>query len=122
MIGVLLFIVSLILIVLVTPLGLTATTIKSLIFYDSAFIKKYYMDLAISLDQFGNVLMQGLFNRILINSCRFPFGNPDETISSVIGKNSLNNSLTYLGVLLDRFLNVFELNHSIKSIEKDEIS
>ena len=79
------------------------------------------MNLAISLDQFGNVAMKGLFNMILINSYAFQFGNPDETISSVLGKNKLNNSLTGLGRLLDKFLNRLDDNHSINSIEEDEV-
>jgi len=118
MIGVLLFILSFILVVLLTPIGFIFTTIKTIILLDFRFIKTYYMNLAISLDQFGNVACGELLNTILITDIKHLFGNPDETISSVLGKNKLNNSLTKLGTLLDNFLNKLDDNHSIKSIEK----
>ena len=119
MISVLLFILSYLLISIATPFGLIFTTLKGIFFLDYKFVRDYYMDLAISLDQFGNVLMQGLFNVILIKSNTNKFGNPDETISSVLGKNKLNNSLTFLGRFLDNILNRLDENHSINSIEND---
>ena len=76
------------------------------------------MNLAISLDQFGNVAMASLFNFLLIYSVVNTFGNPDETISSVLGKNKVNGTLTYLGKRLDALLNGIDKNHSIKSIEE----
>jgi 8-oxo-dGTP diphosphatase len=45
------------------------------------------------------------------------FGNPDETISSAIGRAKLSNKLTFVGKALDFFLNLIDKNHSIKSIE-----
>lgn len=75
---------------------------------------------AISIDQLGNVLYKDLLDDALIDSNGIPFGNPDETISSVIGKNKLNNTLTRTGKALDCILNKLDPNHSIKSIEGDE--
>lgn len=117
----LMFILSFILVVLFTPLGMTYTLIKTVLLLDFSYINDYYRKLSISLDQFGNVVMSGFFNVILIkSSSSYKFGNPDETISSVLGKNKLINCLTKLGTLLDMLLNKFDNNHSINSIEHDE--
>lgn len=98
-------------------------------------LREYWMALAISIDQKGNVIMQELFNDLLIkdrkNFTREPamreyivfktrFGNPDETISSVLGKNKRNGTLTTTGKVLDWILETIDPNHSIKSIEEDE--
>lgn len=62
-----------------------------------------------------------LFNKILISSySEHLFGNPDETISSVLGKNKRKGTLIYLGKRLDAWLNGIDKDHSIKSIEEDE--
>ena len=65
--------------------------------------------------------MGPMFNSILISSkSEYKFGNPDETISSVLGKNKRAGNLLYLGKRLDAWLNGIDPNHSIKSIEEDE--
>ena len=114
----LLFILSFLLVVGLTPFGLLFTSLKSTLNWNKEYWDNYYINLAISLDQFGNVAMSGLFNVTLINSDKHLFGNPDETISSVLGKNKINNSLAYLGRRLDALLNGIDKNHSIDSIEK----
>jgi hypothetical protein len=48
------------------------------------------------------------------------FGNEDETISGVIGKNKRLNTLTFAGRLLDKLLDTIDKNHSIDAIEEDE--
>ena len=83
-------------------------------------IAKWFYAWALSIDQLGNVVCKELFNDALITPSGIEFGNPDETISSVLGKNKLNNSLTWLGKSLDWILNKLDPNHSINSIEEDE--
>jgi hypothetical protein len=85
------------------------------IFYSDAI--KYIHDVCIGLDQLGNVVCAKLFNITLTKTKHF--GNPDETISSAIGRAKLSNQLTWTGKALDWFLNLFDYNHSIKSIEDD---
>lgn len=75
---------------------------------------------AISIDQLGNVVCKELFNDALIASLGVEFGNPDETISSVLGKNKVQGTLTKTGKALDWILNKLDPNHSINSIEADE--
>ena len=45
------------------------------------------------------------------------FGNRDETISSVIGKNKQLNTLTTFGKNMDRILEFIETDHSLNSID-----
>lgn len=86
---------------------------------DKSYFNSYFKRLAISLDQFGNVACGGLFNVTLIKrGSENKFGNPDETVSSVIGKNKVENSLSLAGKVLDWVLDRLDKNHSIKSIEK----
>ena len=83
-------------------------------------IGRYFKSIAVSIDQTGNVFCKELFDDILIYPHIHRFGNEDETISSVLGKNKLSDSLTWAGKTLDWILNLFEKNHSIISIEHDE--
>lgn len=82
---------------------------------------QYNTDLAISIDQYGNGLSRYLFNLVLIKkNAAHKFGNIDETISSVIGKNKLANTLTWLGVAVDIMLDSLDPDHSIKAIDNTE--
>lgn len=65
-------------------------------------IKRYIYNILISLDQFGNVLADG---------------DPDETISSRVGKNP---KVSFLSKGLHKLLNWLEPEHCEKSIEIDE--
>jgi hypothetical protein len=82
----------------------------------------YFTRMARSIDQMGNVACQHLFNDILIKKGGYRFGNEDETISSVLGKNQLTNTLTWLGRRLNGLLHWMDRNHSINSIEADEMN
>ena len=66
-------------------------------------------------------MMQHLLNDLLLikNSNTYLFGNKKETISSVIGKNSLTNTLSALGKALNAFLNFIDKDHSFNSIMYD---
>jgi hypothetical protein len=48
------------------------------------------------------------------------FGFPDETLSSVFGKNKRSKTLTKFGSVWAWLLNKIERNHVEKSIEEDE--
>ena len=81
--------------------------------------KGYFKDTAINIDRFGNREFRFSLNKYLITE-KSPdrFGNIEETISSVLGKNQLSNNLTTLGKLLCLVLDKIEKNHCIKSINK----
>jgi hypothetical protein len=105
----LLFYIAIILCVVIFPLGVLVR-----MFYRN--VGEYLLRILISIDQMGNVVCDKLFDLTLVKG--HYFGNEDETISSAIGRAKLNNDLTFTGKILDSILNLFENNHSIKSIEK----
>lgn len=113
-----LFLLSFILVAIFTPLGFITVIIYSFLNWNKGILKDYFHNLALSLDQFGNVSMQRTFNFLFIkNKSKHKFGDPDETISSVLGKNQKAGTLIYLGKRLVALLDYLDENHSIKSIE-----
>lgn len=76
----------------------------------------YWLYLAVNIDRFGNYQFRSLFNAILIAENGYRFGDFRETISSVLGKNKQQNTLSKLGRVLDRILDIIDKNHTIKSI------
>lgn len=83
--------------------------------------REYMFRIAVGVDQLGNVVCKHLFNITLIKKDGYRFGNEDETISSVVGKNKKANTLTIVGRLLDKLLDIIDRNHSIDAIEEDEL-
>ena len=113
--NILLFIVAIILSTILYPIGFLYAIVKGGDRYHYLFKVSY------SIDQTGNVLCGKLFNRTLLKKDTVvSFGNPDETISSVIGRAKLAQELSYTGRAVDTFLNILDNNHSIKSIEQSE--
>ena len=120
--GFLLFIISVILTIITVPLGMLYTILKLLFNGKFAVLFKisngYFYRFALAIDQMGNVAMQDLFNDIFILKNGYKFGNLDETISSVLGKNERTKTLTDLGRALVRILNFIDPNHALNSIEE----
>lgn len=85
---------------------------------------QYNHNLAIAIDQYGNGLCSYLFNHLLVkrtgNVFPYRFGNIDETISSCIGKNKVQGTLTWMGKALDFILSALDPNHSIDAIDNTE--
>lgn len=114
------FLVAILLISAVFPFAVVATGFKA--FYKNnpkeavLHIGTYLRNVAFSLDQTGNVMFSDLWNLILITKDGYKFGNPDETISSVLGRNQLKGTLTQAGKALVWILDKIEKDHSIKAI------
>jgi hypothetical protein len=121
--GLLLFIIAVVLTIITVPFGIFYGFIKCLLNFDfkALFRKtnKYFRLLAISIDQMGNVAMQDLFDDILIQHNGYKFGDVDETISSVLGKNERMQTLTGLGRAIVSFLHFIDPNHALNSIEEN---
>ena len=114
--NVLLLIVAVLLVVLLSPLAVLAKIV--FVIRRRKIDSEWFRRLAISLDQFGNVLADDLFNWLLIHDDHIaPFGDEDETVSSVLGKNYLEHNLTVLGKALRYLLHMIDPKHSINSIE-----
>lgn len=83
-------------------------------------VAQYFREVAVSIDQLGNVVCADLFDLTLIKKGGYSFGNPDETISSALGKNQKLDTLSRTGKVLNWILSKIEKDHSLISIEEDE--
>jgi 8-oxo-dGTP diphosphatase len=117
----LLFCVALLLVITTAPIGFIYALIRQTCSSKAKSLNVYFIEVALVLDEVGNVTMQHLLNDILlmndVQTCYF--GNKNETISSVIGKNSITNTLSPLGRTLNSFLNFLDKDHSLNSIIYD---
>lgn len=73
--------------------------------------------IATSIDASGNVVCLDLFNMTLITKNGYKFGNRKETISSALGKNQRDGTLTIVGTVLCEVLDFIDPNHCQKSID-----
>jgi hypothetical protein len=81
---------------------------------------KYLLNIAISYDQLSNTLGAPLLNKILIKKRGYKFGNPDQTLSYVLGLNKKSEHLSKLGKFFTNMLNKIEPNHVEKAIKAHE--
>ena len=117
----LLFLIAIFLLSVTAPIGFIFALLQKLFTRKIQSLRDYLLEVALVLDQAGNVIMQHFLNAVLLKKLpnAYLFGNKKETISSVIGKNSLTNSLTSAGQLLNGFLNAIDKNHTLNSIEEN---
>jgi 8-oxo-dGTP diphosphatase len=117
----LLFLVAAVLLIITAPFGFVYAIIRQGIAKQVHALSVYLLELAIALDNLGNALMQHVLNDALLikNDKTYFFGNKLETISSVIGKNSITGTLSFLGLRLNGFLHWIDANHSLNSINYD---
>lgn len=73
--------------------------------------------LALGLDQIGNAVCRDMFNRLLIEEDWYKFGKVQETISSVLGKNERDWTLSLGGLLLVIVLDSIDKDHCKNSIQ-----
>lgn len=79
-------------------------------------IDGYFMAGAVDIDRFGNHNFKTLWNAILRTSGGYKFGNINETISSALGKNQRDKTLSFVGRGLANLLDWIEEDHCKKSI------
>jgi hypothetical protein len=115
--GLLLYIVALLIKRIIEPV---MYIINSIIALFKGEWNQYNHNLAVSLDQYGNGLCQYLFSYIFVKKRGYRFGNIDETISSVLGKNKKMSTLTSLGKGLAYVLDLLDPNHVEDSIDNTE--
>lgn len=117
LIGVLLFLISIVLLAVSGPLGFIYGFFHA--FFTKGFkgIGEFLLKIAISIDQLGNVMMQHLLNILWVKKGCYNFGNRDETISSALGRNKNLGTLTGFGNWIDKLLDVIDPNHSLNSID-----
>ena len=107
----LLYLVAIILFIPLTVINLIVVGVKYSFKWN--ILKGYFRETALDIDIFGNKNFRTLLNTTLITKQGYQFGQKNETISSVLGKNYLTNTLTTTGKLLVKILTV---RHVIDSI------
>jgi 8-oxo-dGTP diphosphatase len=119
--SILLFLIALILLTTTAPIGFIYTILRQLFVNKFKTLSLYFTEIALVFDEAGNVVMQHILNDFLLIKKRdtYYFGNKKETISSVIGKNYLTQTLSPLGLALNSFLNFIDKGHSLNSIMYD---
>ena len=116
--GLILFIVAIVLMFLVYPIGYAFMWFKALFTWNLKELNTFHLKLAIEIDELGNLMFKDLFNITLKTKDGYKFGNDEETVSSCLGKNKQLGTLTWLGYYLALLLNRVDKNHVEKSIKK----
>ncbi len=80
----------------------------------------YFYNTARNIDIWANSEFRAMWNARLITAFGYKFGRQGETISSVLGKNQLAETLTKEGWRLVRLLERFEKDHCLKWIQNFE--
>ena len=122
--GILLFIVALLLAFIIMPLGFVYGIVKNILTFRGKTLilvinKAFYM-IAYAIDQLGNVVCQFLFNDLMIKKDGYKFGDPDKTISYVLGINKQNGTLSGFGGLIVALLHLIDPNHVEKAVQNDQ--
>lgn len=110
---VLLFIVAVILMIVV---GLFCTVLLILLSIITEGNQDYFLRLAVGVDQFGNIFISPFANIGMRKRGGARFGDPDETISSVLGKLYVKEKLTPLSAAIRVILDWLDEDHCRKSI------
>ena len=121
--GTILAILSIVLSVILFPIGVVFTMIKNLYKkrwkYAFKNLDNQMLAIATSIDASGNVVCLDLFNFVLIKKNGYKFGKRKETISSVLGKNQRDATLTKLGCLFVELLDKIEKDHCLINIDNN---
>lgn len=113
--NIILLIVATLLVIMFSTVGVATSTLV-IIFTPTT--TTYFRDIALCLDIMGNVMCQYLFGVLLTTpESVHHFGQVGETVSSVLGKNERDNTLTDIGSLLANILNWLDKKHCYNSID-----
>ena len=108
------FILFLVAIIVFLPLSVINII---LVIFKGGNLSNYFKETAIDIDRFGNRNLRTLLNSTLQNN-GYKFGDERETISSALGKNKIQNTLTKIGIIICDILDYLDKNHCIKSIKE----
>jgi len=76
----------------------------------------YFKQSALNLDKYGNREFRAFFNKFFKNENGYLFGNERETISSALGKNERDGTLSNFGKVMVMILDKLDKNHCKNSI------
>jgi hypothetical protein len=117
MIELIILIVAITLLYLFFPVIACFMIVKYILTGNKRMLKVWFYRTARAIDVFANVNGAEFFNSIFIINGGYKFGQPKETISSVIGKNQQTNTLSLAGRLLRWILDRIEKDHCLNSID-----
>jgi hypothetical protein len=112
--GFLLYIVALILYVPLTIVN--AILVLKKYGWKLKVLNSFFYETAVDIDRFANRNFRTLWNATLKKPEGYHFGNINETISSALGKNKRDGTLTKAGKALCTLLDKLDENHCLKSI------
>ena len=104
---------------LLLPVIILFMILKYLLTGSKKMLVVWFYRTAREIDLFANVVGAEFWNSGFITNGGYKFGNPKETISSVLGKNQRDKTLTLLGDLLRWILDRIEQDHCLNSINDD---
>ena len=108
--GILLYIIATILWVIITPINWFIVCIKH------GLSNAYFLETAVDIDKFGNRNFRTFLNATMRVRNGYKFGNVNETISSALGKNKRDETLSWFGKVICKILDTIDKNHCEKSI------
>ena len=111
--GILLYIIATILWVLITPINWLIVSFKH------GLSNTYFKETAIDIDKFGNRNFRTFLNVTMKIKGGYMFGNVNETISSALGKNQRDKTLSWFGKVICFTLDNLDKDHCKKSINEN---
>lgn len=121
MIELIILTVAIFLLYLLLPIVAAFMVLKYIFTGNKRMISVWFYRTARAIDIFANVNGADFFSAIFIVDGGYKFGNPKETISSVLGKNQRDKTLSIAGNILRWALDRIDKNHCLNSIN-DEVS
>ena len=106
MIGFILFLIAYLLILPLTLINWITVKTK----------KGFFLETALNIDIFANREFRATWNKYLRKNNGYKFGATGETISSALGKNQRDNTLTRVGKVICWILDKLDKEHCRKSI------
>lgn len=111
--GFLLYIIATVLWVILTPINWFIVSFKH------GLNNNYFKQTAIDIDKFGNRNFRTFLNATMRVNHGYNFGNVNETISSALGKNQRDGTLSWFGVFVCSVLDKIDKEHCKKSINEN---
>jgi len=119
MIELLVLIIATTLLYLLLPIIICFMILKYIFTGNKKMLAVWFYRTAREIDLFANVVGAEFWNAVFIIDGGYKFGNPKETISSVLGKNQRDKTLTLLGDALRWVLDRIDKDHCLNSINDE---
>lgn len=103
-----LYIISIAILLLISPLGILYTALKNILTFKlitwGEKLLGYFDVIIIAIDQITQILISDLLNDLALKKGGYSFGDPDDTIGYVIRRNHKKETLTLFGKLIQLFI------------------